>query len=78
MPLFKVEETRTVFLTHIIKAESAAEAQALMGCPHKGLVDVTEDDSHVEHTAVEVRRCACDGKKPNCPHCDDDGWQEVQ
>lgn len=55
MPLFKVTETRTIYLTHVIEAEDKKKAIEQMQEPgHKGLKDILEDDCEVEYDAEAV------------------------
>jgi hypothetical protein len=50
MPLFKVTQTRTVVLTHLIEAKDAKQAEQFMAAPgHHGLKNILEDDCETEY-----------------------------
>lgn len=52
MALWKVEMEKTVYMTHVIEAETEQEAIDKMQSPlHEGLVNILEDDSEVEYNA---------------------------
>lgn len=81
MPLFKVTETRTVTLTHVIQARSARQAEDHMRSDaHVGLVDILEDDAESEYEVVSVEKCGtCNGfgsakKGVPCEVCSGEGY----
>jgi hypothetical protein len=50
MPLFKVTETKTITLTHLIEARDAKQAEQFMAAPgHHGLKNILEDDCEIEY-----------------------------
>lgn len=47
---YRVTQTRTITIVHVIKADSPSHAKRLMDGPtNEGLVDILEDDSETEY-----------------------------